>query len=166
MISQGDAIIYDFSQKSNYDSWHIVNDGVMGGLSKGQLLSSDGGNAIFQGFTTTENSGGFSSVKHSFSKRNVAKYKTVVLRVKGDMKSYQFRIKAGLDQQYSYIQEFDTSGEWETIRIQFDSFYPSYRGKTLDMPNYSGEYMEEVTFLIGNKKKESFALEIERIWME
>lgn len=88
------------------------------------------------------------------------------MRIKGDGKMYQFRIKERLEQPFSYIHEFQTSGEWETIRIPLAAFYPSFRGHTLNMPNYNGESMQEVTFLIGNKKKEYFALEIERIWLE
>lgn len=138
----------------------------MGGLSKGKIALSEKGTAIFEGFITTENSGGFSSVKHSFTKKDVSNFKSVVLRVKGDKKDYQFRLKEHLDQPFSYIQEFQTSGEWENISILLASFYPSFRGNTLNMPNYNGEFMEEVTFLIGNKKKEYFTLEIERIWLE
>ena len=160
------AVIYDFSKQSNSDSWQIVNDGVMGGLSKGKISINTAGNGLFEGFITTENSGGFSSVKHGFPAKNVSKYKTVLLRIKGDGKMYQFRIKERLEQPFSYIHEFQTSGEWETISITLASFYPSFRGNTLNMPNYNGEFMEEVTFLIGNKKKEYFALEIERIWLE
>lgn len=166
MNPQADAVIFDFSQNQNSGAWHVVNDGVMGGLSQGKISLSGKGSALFDGFISTENSGGFSSVKHSFSKKNVSNYKTVLLRIKGDTKTYQFRIKQSLKQQHSYVQKFRTSGVWETIRIPFDSFYPSFRGNTLNMPNYEGDFMEEVTFLIGNKKKESFALEIERIWLE
>ena len=166
MISQADSVIFDFTQNPNSDSWHIVNDGVMGGLSKGKMSRSENGSAIFEGFITTENSGGFSSVKHSFTKKDVSNFKNVVLRVKGDEKAYQFRIKENLDHPFSYIQEFQTSGAWENISIPLASFYPSFRGNTLNMPKYIGKFMEEVTFLIGNKKKEYFALEIERIWLE
>lgn len=88
------------------------------------------------------------------------------MHVKGDAKTYQFRMKSNLEQQHSYIQEFKTTGEWEIIRIPFDSFYPSFRGKTLDVSNFEGEFMAEVAFLIGNKKSESFALEFDRIWLE
>ncbi|MEO5788776.1 CIA30 family protein [Gelidibacter sp.] len=166
MNPQADSVIYDFSQHLNSEAWHIVNDGVMGGFSKGKMAINAAGNALFEGFITTENSGGFSSVKHAFPEKLVSNYKSVLLRIKGDGKMYQFRIKERLEQPFSYIHEFQTSGEWETIRIPLAAFYPSFRGHTLNMPNYNGESMQEVTFLIGNKKKEYFALEIERIWLE
>ena len=30
--------IFDFTQENDGEGWYIVNDGVMGGLSKGQFL--------------------------------------------------------------------------------------------------------------------------------
>ncbi len=166
MDLQPNAIIYDFTTDPDYEAWQIVNDGVMGGLSKGKVSFNAAGNVLFEGFISTENSGGFSSMKHSFNEKLVSNFKDVLLRVKGDGKEYQFRVKERLVQPFSYIHEFKTSGEWETIRLPLSSLYPSFRGNALDMPNYSGEFMEEVTFLIGNKKKEYFTLEIERIWLE
>jgi NADH dehydrogenase [ubiquinone] 1 alpha subcomplex assembly factor 1 len=88
------------------------------------------------------------------------------LKLKGDGKSYQFRIKDNSRQRYSYIATFKTSGDWETIKIPLSSFYPGYRGYKLNKPNFSGEVMEEIGILIGNKVKESFALEIEKIYLE
>lgn len=166
IIPQDRLVIFDFQEQQNAATWYVVNDGVMGGLSKGRMSINAAGNGVFEGAVTTENNGGFSSVRHSFSRKDVSNFKLVKLRIKGDGKPYQFRIRANESQQYSYIQEFKTSGEWETIAIPFDSFYPSFRGNKLNRPNYDGTYMEEVTFLIGNKKKELFALEIERIWLE
>ncbi|MGC1632667.1 MAG: CIA30 family protein, partial [Gelidibacter sp.] len=133
---------------------------------KGEMSINAAGNALFEGFITTENSGGFSSINHPFVEKVVSNYKAVLMLIKGDGKMYQFRIKERLDQPFSYIHEFQTSGEWETIRIPLASFYPSFRGKALNMPNYNGEIMEEVTFLIGNKKKEYFSLEIKCIWLK
>ncbi|MBJ7882834.1 CIA30 family protein [Gelidibacter salicanalis] len=167
MTSQDNSIIYDFqSPQQNALRWHVVNDGVMGGLSKSKIALTDGGNGLFEGTITTENNGGFASVKHSFFQKEVSQFNMVKLRIKGDGKSYQFRIKSYEAQQYSYVQEFKTSGEWQTITLYFDQFYASYRGNTLGRPNYDGKLIEEVTFLIGNKRNESFALEIERIWLE
>lgn len=166
MASQDDSVIYNFQSQQSAADWYVVNDGVMGGLSKGKMSVNDVGNGVFEGFVTIENNGGFSSVKYSFAKKDVSNFKSVKLRIKGDGKPYQFRIKSNESQSHSYITAFITMGEWETITIPFNTFYPSFRGNTLDRPNYDGQFMEEVTFLIGNKKMESFALEIERIWLD
>ena len=93
----------------------------------------------------------------------VSEYKAISLKLKGDQKNYQFRIKSTSGQYYSYVNTFQTNGEWEEIRIPFDKFKPEFRGRLLDKPNYPGDVMEEIAFLIGNKKNESFRLEIESI---
>jgi len=166
MISQDNSILYDFqSPQPNALGWYVLNDGVMGGLSKSKLVLTDEGNGLFTGALSTENNGGFASVKQSFLQKEVSQFDRIHLRVKGDGKSYQFRIKSYEAQQYSYVQKFKTSGEWQTITLYFDQFYPSYRGTILDRPNYDGKLMAEITFLIGNKRDESFALEIERLWL-
>ena len=41
--------------------------------------------------------------------------------------------------------------------------YPVFRGRKLTSENYSGQQMEMIAFLIGNKKAEAFKLEIESI---
>jgi len=87
----------------------------------------------------------------------------VCIRLKGDGKSYQFRIKTNNSDYYSYVAPFKTSGDWETIEIPFNSMYPAFRGRKLNAENYPGKQMEMIAFLIGNKKAESFQLEIESI---
>ena len=41
-----------------------------------------------------------------------------------------------------------------------------FRGYKLNEPNYAGEVIAEIAFLIGNKRNESFSLEIEKIYLE
>lgn len=158
--------IFDFQNAKDLSKWYVVNDGVMGGLSQGTITKTDAGNALFSGYVTTENNGGFSSVRYGFDERDVSQYKQVVLRIKGDGKSYQFRVKENSSQRYSYIKTFKTSGDWETIKLPFDDFYPGFRGYRLDKANFAGNVMEEIAFLIGNKRKESFSLQIEKITLE
>ena len=90
----------------------------------------------------------------------------MLIRLKGDGKEYQFRIKDKSSSYYSYITTFKTSGEWQTITIKLKDLYPSFRGRTLDLPNYSSNSFEEIVFLIGNKKKESFQLLLDKIELE
>jgi hypothetical protein len=59
-----------------------------------------------------------------------------------------------------------TSGEWQEIKIPLKDMYPSFRGKRLYLPHFSEEYMEELVFLIGNKKPEKFKLLIDSIALE
>lgn len=155
--------IFDFNSKKDLNNWSVVDDTVMGGMSNGTFQLSQDGHGVFAGYVTTENNGGFSSVRYGFEKMSVEGYSKVVIKLKGDGKDYQFRIKASQRDYHSYINEFSTSGEWEEIVINLKEMYPSFRGRKLNIPNFSGDSIEEVAFLIGNKKKESFRMVIDKI---
>ena len=64
---------------------------------------------------------------------------------------------------YSYIYEFQTTTDWQTIEIPIVELYASFRGRTIDIPNYDGSSLEEIAFLVGNKKNEDFKLLIDKI---
>ena len=156
-------IIYDFNHYSDIQDWKIVDDVVMGGESSGTFALNADGYGVFSGIISLENNGGFSSVRYRFQKIKVEENTKVVIKLRGDAKNYQFRIKANSEDYYSYIIPFSTSGEWQEIDIQLKDMYPSFRGRRLDQPNFSEDSLEEITFLIANKKEESFKLLIDKI---
>ena len=155
--------IYNFNDAPNASQWKIVDDRVMGGVSQGKFSLNEDGLGLYQGKVSLDNNGGFSSLRLRLEEIDVSKYNAVVLRVKGDKKKYQFRIKANSRDYYSYTSNFKTSGEWEEIVIPLNKFIPQFRGRQLNMPNFDKAYIEEIAFLIGNKVEESFQIEIENI---
>jgi len=154
--------LYDFTAKSQND-WSVVNDGVMGGLSEGYYNVNEDGNGVFKGEVSLENNGGFTSIRKTVNFSEAQGYKKVIIRLKGDGKRYQFRLKRDLYDRHSYIQYFETSGEWEEIELRLKDFYPSWRGRSLDMPNFEANTIKELRFLIANKKPQEFELEIDYI---
>ena len=156
-------IIYDFNKTSNIKNWVVVDDIVMGGKSIGLFKLNNEGNGLFKGNISLENNGGFSSVKYKFSKIYIENATVIILRIKGDGKNYQFRLKANYGDKHSYITKFSTTSEWQDIEIPLQNMYPSFRGKKLDIPNFSKESIEEIAFLIANKSAESFELAINKI---
>ena len=155
--------IFEFNKSSDLSQWTVVNDGVMGGSSKSNLYINPDGYGTFEGEVSLENNGGFCSVKYDFNTITLDKNKIICLRVKGDGKNYQFRVKTNKSYSHSYVSLFQTSGDWQNIEIPVTEFYPSFRGRKLDIPNYDGSSLEEIAFLIGNKKNENFQLLIDRI---
>ena len=96
--------LFDFSSDSEINNWRVVDDVVMGGRSSGNFSLTDEGHAKFSGDVSIENNGGFSSVRYGFpSQVDVQKYSKVRLKVKGDGKNYQFRVKEKSRDYYSYI---------------------------------------------------------------
>jgi hypothetical protein len=155
--------IFNFTPDSDISNWNIVDDVVMGGRSDGDFKINTEGHGEFKGKISLDNNGGFSSVRYYFESLNTNNYSKFVIRLKGDGKSYQFRVKNKRNNRYSYIFKFDTTEDWQTLEIPFSEMYASFRGYQLDLPNFKGDQMEEIAFLIGNKKVESFQILIDYI---
>ena len=166
IMLQSSNLIFDFHKEMKFDQWQVVDDVVMGGKSSGNFELDAKGNAVFSGTVSTENNGGFSSVRGELGKIRVKKDQKIILFLKGDGKKYQFRIKERRGDYYSYVCYFQTSGHWEQIEIPLSQMYPSFRGRQLDMPNFEGSQIEEIAFLIGNKVGEEFSLTLDKIILQ
>lgn len=156
-------LLFDFSKDCDLTNWMVVDDVVMGGRSNGTFKINDSGHGVFQGKVSLENNGGFSSVRYGFNQKNIAEHTKIVLRLKGDGNRYQFRVKSNSNDRHSYIYHFETTHDWQSIEIPLSDMNPGFRGRTLDIPNYQGKLLEEIIFLISNKKEESFKLQIDKI---
>lgn len=163
LMGQTPITLFQFSDQSDLNQWQVVNDGVMGGLSKGSISLNEEGKGVFQGYVSLENNGGFSLVQHTFGPRDVSGYSSLELRLKGDGKKYQIRVKSDASQYYNYSCSIESTGDWQIISIPFNKFIPQFRGRELNMPPYPGEKIGEVAILIGNKKAEDFKIEIDKI---
>ncbi|MDG1660584.1 MAG: CIA30 family protein [Winogradskyella sp.] len=166
LITIQQMTLFDFNFESNIRNWKIVDDVVMGGRSNGNFKINDTGYGEFSGDVSLKNNGGFSSVRYNFNTVSSSNFKSFQLRIKGDGNSFQFRVKSSNRQRFYYIYTFNTSGDWETISIPFNKMEPAFRGYKLDQPNFDGLQMEEIAFLIGNKKEQSFKLFIDSIILE
>jgi len=160
------VILYHFSEQGIGD-WRVQDDGVMGGRSDSQLELTAENHAHFSGRISLENNGGFCSILQNVENNPYtisAKSVAFVLHLKGDGKEYNFRVRTP-NGRYSYGFTFPTKGEgkWETITIPFDVMEATYRGRSIKVPNYAGENIVEIRFLIGNKKEENFEILIESI---
>jgi len=155
--------IFNFNSNSDLQNWELVNDAVMGGKSFSNFELNIDGNGVFSGKISLENNGGFASVHFQFKKIEVHSDNKIVIRLRGDGKKYQLRVKSNSKTYYSYITHFSTTGEWQEIVISLMDLYPQFRGKKMDQPNFSHPHMEQLSFLIANKKAENFKLLIEKI---
>ena len=160
---QAQRLLFDFSNHSNIQNWNIIDDRVMGGISVGTFEVNKNGFGQFSGDVSTANNGGFSSVRFSLEKTSISSSKVLLLKIKGDGKTYQCRIKPDASLYYSYVYAFKTTGEWQIIEIPFSEMYPSFRGRKLEMSNFNHDYLSEIAFLIGNKTNESFCFLIQSI---
>ena len=162
LLSTDTRVLYDFEKDQNIDNWRIVDDVVMGGRSSGTFMIDENGHGKFSGKVSLENNGGFSSVRYRCEAMQ-ASSGSWRLKIKGDGKRYQIRMRTCDGDYYSYIFYIQTSGEWEEINVPLQAMYPSFRGRRLDMPNFTSDQVCEFSILIANKKAEDFTLLIDRI---
>lgn len=132
----GEQIIFDFTNPSAdlKEIWGAVDDVVMGGVSESSIRLAEN-KAIFSGNVSTENNGGFASVRtRNFNPPiDLSNYEGIELRVRGDGKRYKFiaRCEDRWDG-IGYCFSFDTAdNEWSNIRIPFSSLIPVFRAKTV-----------------------------------
>lgn len=160
-----DKKIIGFS-KNDKGNWQIVNDVVMGGISQGQITITDSDTAVFQGKISLENNGGFASVRTTLGDYLFAGYDGVIIKIKGDGRTYQFNART--DDRFDgvfYKSEFQTiDGQWITLKLPFQKFIPTFHGRIVsDAPELDPGKIRQIGFLIADKKEGPFKLEIEWI---
>ncbi len=161
--SMNKPTIFNFQNQADLSHWHIVDDLVMGGRSNGSIGISPEGHGIYSGEISTENNGGFSSVRYEFEPISVDANDVIQIRLKGDGNLYQFRIKHRVIDKASYKASFETTGKWQNIEIRLGDLYPTFRGRKLDRPNFDHDSIEEIRFLFSCKKPVTFELLIDSI---
>lgn len=158
-----------FDGASGEPRWVAVNDGVMGGLSRGGPRLADG-QLLFEGTLSLENNGGFSSARTVGRTFDLSGKQALVLRVKGDGRRYQLRLATDArfrGAQVSYGAEFaTTAGQWTQVRVAFSEFSPSFRGMALRGPPPNLAQVEEIGLLIGDKREGPFRLAVDWIGVE
>ena len=154
--------IYDFNKEQNIRDWQVVDDVVMGGRSLGSFTLDENGNGLFNGFISLDNYGGFSSIR-LWKEEKVDNYQYIVMKVFGDNKLYQLRIRSSYYDRHVYVKEFFAKNEWSEIKIALNSMQPQFRGRKLRMRNFNSDSIVEIGILIGNKVEEKFSLLIDYI---
>jgi hypothetical protein len=124
---------------------------------------TDKGYGQFSGHVSTKNNGGFASLRLPVNHNIEDKHQEIVLKVKGDGKTFQCRLKGSKNQAESYVNEFKTNGEWQTIQLKLKDFAPKFRGRSLNKPNFDFDKIEQFGILIASKEEADFILLIDAI---
>jgi hypothetical protein len=159
-------ILFSFHSESDVSVWDIENDTVMGGRSESALELTEAGTGLFSGTVSLDNNGGFASMQYPFPVRAIAGYTEAKIRLRGDGKRYLLLVESEERARHYYVGGFQTSGEWETITVALRDMEPVWRGDRLDQPNFAAESIAQIRIMIANQTRESFAVEIDAIWLE
>lgn len=145
--------------------WQSIDDVVMGGVSRSEMLVQNGV-AVFRGVVSLENGGGFASVRSLPASHDLSRFDGLVLRVKGDGRSYRFRLRttAAFDGP-SYEAPLHTSTtEWEEITLPFASFRPVFRGRpAAECPPLDPSRIRTFGLMISEGQDGPFRLELASI---
>ena len=135
-LNPSELLICYFEQKNQFlkNIWGAVDDVVMGGVSRSQIIFGEK-TAIFTGMVSTNNNGGFVSVrtKNFNVPLDFSAYEGIRLRVKGDGQRYKFITRCeGKWDGISYCFSFDTiANTWITVDVPFGDLTPVFRAKTV-----------------------------------
>lgn len=160
--------VVEFDPKETQElGWSVVDDGVMGGLSRGSLAVTTDGVLKFSGNLSLENNGGFSSLRTDDVKFDLGKAEGLVARVKGDGRTYQVRF--GTETRYrgmevSFMAEFPTEkDQWVEVRIPFNQFEAGFRGIKLTKEKFNPAQIRRLGLLLGDKREGPFELQVDWI---
>ena len=153
--------LLDSNGKTSKIKWNIVNDTVMGGRSSSRWRD-ESSTLSFEGFLSLENNGGFASIRHDLNNINLSGTEGIFIKVKGDGRKYQFRIRSQASRWANYSQEFKTKKDTvQTFYLPYKDFKPSWRGRSVrNVPTLTGKDVRGIGFLLGDKIQGKFKLDI------
>ena len=133
------GVLFDFSHPRSAAGleamalWGALDDVVMGGVSQSGFQGGEE-SACFTGYVSTDNSGGFASVRtRNFDPPlNLGTYQGLTLRVRGDGQRYKvfLRDREGWDA-IAYGMSFDTVPQtWITVEVPFSHLVPVFRARS------------------------------------
>ncbi len=179
MIDSSKLPVFDFTQASEdmKEIWGALDDVVMGGVSaSGFYLESEKG--VFSGNVSTENNGGFASVRtRNFEPTlNLSGYEGISLKIKGDGNRYKLFLRC--DDRWDgigYAYSFDTQKDvWLDIYIPFSELIPVFRAQTMkDAPAFKESHVTSMQLMLSKFEYDKqlnpsfqpgqFRLEVEKI---
>ncbi|MEX1024639.1 MAG: CIA30 family protein [Planctomycetota bacterium] len=155
--------LIDFSHPEEAQRWSPVDDAVMGGSSNSRLQHTESGHALFAGEVSTENNGGFASVRTSGEHCAMPGATAVRLRVRGDGHDYRLRLRSSLEVEApSWMRTFSTiPNQWIDIDLSFDDFRYEWRGRPVaNAPALVPAEICGLGLVLASKEEGPFRLEL------
>jgi hypothetical protein len=144
--------------------WRVVNDGVMGGVSSGQVVVEDRA-VVFTGQLSLDNNGGFVSIRTAPRDLGLAGARELRVTVRGDGRVWDLTLRradvplrAG-----SYRVSVATTPEPVTVVIPLSAFRPTSFGRPVGgAPALDAglAQIDSVGFLLADKQPGPYVLEV------
>ncbi len=164
-----DTVLFDFADAEEAERWRVVNDGVMGGKSEGEVRFDDG-TMRFAGEIVTDG-GGFSSVRRSLEPGELAGAEAVRLRVKSDGRGYRVSFRDGTRVRWGgevmHAADLDAGEDgWREATVKFDDLKASFHGRDADVKLFDPAKANEIGVILADGEDGEFLLEVEWIKTE
>ena len=145
-------------------NWNIVNDDVMGGISKSYLSLNKENNLIFGGNVSLKNNGGFASTRMGLERESLNGIRSFKIKFRGDGNVYKLRVRQN-NRRAGYSSNFKSvKDKWLEVNIPIDDFTPSWRGHSYSSyPAIETEKISSIGIQISDKQEGEFKLEIKYI---
>ena len=142
--------------------WSSVNDGVMGGVSKGGFKLSGQDTLVFSGSLSLANNGGFASIRMKPSRLGLADTSAIVIKARGDGRTYWVDLRSSDQMAASSFRAYlpTKAGEWQETTIAFKDFKLQAFGRDIPSGAIKPNAINSVGFTIADKKEGAFSLEI------
>lgn len=156
----------DFGQTTGGQDWMIVNDGVMGGLSRSTAIFTKN-SLLFKGTLSLKNNGGFASIRSGKGKYDLSKYNTIKIRFRSTGRDFALRF-ANSEMYFrpNFKHNFSSStGEWEIVELKLSDFKEFTMGKLSDstVSKNKLENIIRIGIILSDKKEGPFELEVDYI---
>ena len=143
--------------------WQIVNDGVMGGRSKG-MVRVENGVLRFSGMLVTRG-GGFTSVRAN-RRVDLSAYDGIELRVRGSGRTFEVEVDDNArrwGRSVSRRGAFETTSEWTWVRVPFNTMRTSIFGRPVRAAELNRAGIEQIGLYILDGIDGEFLLEVDAI---
>ncbi|PQJ29521.1 CIA30 family protein [Rubritalea profundi] len=164
VMAEETKILEQFDNDQQELQWQAVNDGVMGGRSKGDFDLKESSALLFKGEISLENNGGFSSIRSYGNQYDLSKYDGIEIKVKGDGRKYYLTARCNGSRMLAYWSPIQPDkGKWTTVKVPLSAFYATSFGRRIPSLKLNTKKVTSVGFMLYDKKAGEFELEIDWI---
>ena len=144
------------------NEWYVLNDGVMGGLSKGKLVETDEG-VVFFGSVSLSNNGGFTSYRGPWKSYDLSDYQEVEIRYRSEGMKLAFTMETSRRFWIpNYKVSLSKSKEWITKTFKLVDF-KQYRLGNLTGKSFTEDVKDDIIrvgFITDEKREGDFKFEV------
>lgn len=160
-----DKTIASFKGDESLKQWTSVNDGVMGGVSKGGFARTEQDTLLFRGNLSLANNGGFASIRMKPTELELTGTSAITIHTRGDGRVYWVDLRSDDQMAASSYRAYlvTKAGEWQKTTIPFSDFKLQAFGRDLPSGAIKPISINSIGFTIADKKEGEFSLEIESI---